>query len=345
MSKNVSSLLTLAALAAVAAPVSAQHREVGVYERAAMRYQPGGETQTERTTRTVKIGSTGDIDISNISGDITITRGSGKDATIEIVKTARARTAADAREMLGQVAVNVNDRGGRVEIQTVYPQQHDAWIPFGRRGANVSVAFTIAAPAGVRVSAKSLAGAIRVAGIKGELTLESVAGGVRVSDAGRISSVKSMSGAVEIVDSKLEGPLEIGSVSDQIVLRRVRVRSIEAESVSGGITLDDTECDRVQVRTFSGSVEFTGPVAKGGRYEMKSHSGDVRVTITGGAGFEIEATTFSGSLRSDFPLTNQEPPERMSRGPRRRSLKGVFGDGSAVLELTTFSGSVVLSKR
>jgi hypothetical protein len=30
---------------------------------------------------------------------------------------------------------------------------------------------------------------------------------------------------------------------------------------------------------------------------------------------------------------------------RRRSLRGVYGDGSAVLEVTTFSGSVVVSKR
>jgi len=30
---------------------------------------------------------------------------------------------------------------------------------------------------------------------------------------------------------------------------------------------------------------------------------------------------------------------------RRRSMQGVYGDGSAVLSVTTFSGSVVISKK
>jgi hypothetical protein len=50
------------------------------------------EEQTERTTKTVKLGTDGALMLGNIAGDITITRGGGSDATIEIVKTARGRT-------------------------------------------------------------------------------------------------------------------------------------------------------------------------------------------------------------------------------------------------------------
>jgi len=352
MSKRATTLLTMAAVAALAAPSSAQSiseqfRAVkrAVEHAATVRYQPGGETQTDRSTRTVKISANGDIDISNIAGDITITRGGGSNATIEIVKTARARTAAEAKEMLGQVQVVVEERPGRVEIQTRYPQQRNAWMGWGnRRGTNVSVAFTITAPAGVRIAAKSVAGSVKVSGIKGELTLEAVSGSVRVSDAGRISSAKSLAGGVEILDSRLDGVLEVSSVAGPVVLRHVRVRRIEAGSVSGGLTLEDVECDRAELTSFSGTVEFTGPLARGGRYEMKSHTGDVRITVTGGAGFEFDATTFSGSLRSDLPLTNRAA-ERPERRMTRRSLQGTSGDGGAVLELSTFSGNVVISKR
>src|SRR3954465_10202436 len=51
------------------------------------------EEQTERTTKTVKIGATGELDVANISGDVLVTRGNGQEATIEIVKTARAQSA------------------------------------------------------------------------------------------------------------------------------------------------------------------------------------------------------------------------------------------------------------
>jgi DUF4097 and DUF4098 domain-containing protein YvlB len=353
MSKRVSSLLTLAALAAVVAPASAQSvsDQVHAVTRAvlehagAFRYQPAGEIQTERSTKTVKVGSNGVIDIANISGDITVSRGGGSEATIDIVKTARAATAAEAHDMLGQVQVDVADRAGRVEIRTQYPQQRNAWMGWGgHRGANVSVAFTVKAPAGVMVAAKSLSGNITVSDIKGELSLESMSGSIRVSNAGRISSAKSLSGNIEILDTRAEGSLEASAVSGNVVFRKVRARSIEAGSVSGTITADAVECDRVVLHSFSGGVEFTGPFVRGGRYEMKSHSGDLRITVTGGAGFEVDANSFSGSLRSDLALSNQAS-DRSEGRIRRRSLRGIFGDGSAVLELTTFSGNVVITKR
>jgi hypothetical protein len=56
----------------------------------------------------------------------------------------------------------------------------------------------------------------------------------------------------------------------------------------------------------------------------------------------VEANSFSGSVRSDLALTLQSSGERR---PVRRTLRGVFGDGSAVLDITSFSGSVVITKR
>src|SRR5688500_18515618 len=47
------------------------------------------EEQTERTTKVIRLGAEGALALSNIAGDITVTRSSGSDATIEIVKTAR----------------------------------------------------------------------------------------------------------------------------------------------------------------------------------------------------------------------------------------------------------------
>jgi DUF4097 and DUF4098 domain-containing protein YvlB len=126
------------------------------------------------------------------------------------------------------------------------------------------------------------------------------------------------------------------------VLRRVKARHLDLGSVSGDVVLEDLECDRVNVQSVSGNVQFQGPLARSGRYELKSHSGEVRVAISGGSGFELEANSFSGQVRSDFPITIQGGSER---GRRQRSLHGVYGDGSAVLDLTTFSGSIVVVKR
>jgi hypothetical protein len=297
------------------------------------------EQQTERTTRTLKVGASGEIWIGNIAGDITISRGSGGDATLEIVKVARARTVEEAREQLGLVDVDITERANRAEVKTRYPSDNERR---GRRNVNVSVSFNLTAPPGTSVTASSISGSVIAKGIKGEIALESVSGNVRIADAGAVAAAKSISGDVEVVDTQIDGLLEVSSVSGSVVVRSVKARRLEASAVSGGVVVQDVASDRVEAQTVSGSVEFSGPLASGGRYELSSHSGEVKVVIAGNTGFELEATSFSGSVNSDITLKARESNTGRQH---QRSLRGVYGDGSAVLELTTFSGSVSVSRR
>jgi DUF4097 and DUF4098 domain-containing protein YvlB len=115
---------------------------------------------------------------------------------------------------------------------------------------------------------------------------------------------------------------------------------VSASSVSGNIKLEDVQCERVSAETTSANIWFSGTLAKSGRYELKGFSGDVVMLISGTTGFELDATSYSGQIRaSDFALS--------TRGGRvsRQSLTGTYGDGSAVLDLSTFSGSITISKR
>lgn len=338
-------IITLAALSAPATPARAQmlpeRIRAVISDRVELRtahYQQGREEQTTRETKTVKIGADGELSLSNISGDIVVTRGSGSDATIEIVKTARARTADEARELLGLVNVTVTERAGRAEVKTVYPQG-DEMRRNNRRNVNVSVNYTVSAPAGTRLTISSISGSIRVSEIKGDVSANSISGTVRIANGGRIAGAKSISGDVEIVETQTDGAIEVQSVSGGVTLRKVTARRIDVGSVSGAVAVQDITCDRVEAHSVSGGVEFGGALAKGGRYEFNSHSGDVRVVLAGSTGFELEANSFSGNIHSDLPIKLQ------GEIGRRRSMQGVYGDGSAVLSVTTFSGSVVISKK
>jgi DUF4097 and DUF4098 domain-containing protein YvlB len=307
-------------------------------------YQQGREEQTDRQTRTLKLGANGELSLSNIAGDITVTKGNGNDTTIEIVKTARARTADEAKAQLGLVNVEITERNNRAEVKTEYPRNDQSGWGWGRRGINVSVAYNVSAPAGTRLTINSVSGSIRVSDVKGDLSVNTVSGGVRLANAGRIASAKSVSGSVEILDTQIDGALEAQSVSGNVTLRKVAARRVNVGSVSGMVQVDDVQSDRVEAHSISGDVQFSGVLAKGGRYELNSHSGSVRVGVTGNTGFELEANSFSGSVRSDLPLTNSSTGGDNGM-MRRRTLRGVYGDGSAVLNVTTFSGSVVISKR
>ena len=309
-------------------------------ERARASQRQDGIQEVERQSRTLKIGSEGELHLANVAGDILISRGSGSEAVVEIVKTGRGRTVEEARESLGLVAVDVTERGSRGDVRVRYPSGEEM-RKGNRRNVNVSVALNVTVPAATRVRASSISGNISAKDIKGDVVLRSVSGTVRVANGGGVSEAESISGNIEVSETEMGTGMTASSASGNIVLRRVKARQLRLNSISGSVLMEDVDSARVEAQTVSGEVKFGGALPKNSRFEFGSHSGTIAVAVSGG-GFELEATSFSGSVRSDFQFTSSEPDGFRRRG---HSLHGVHGDGSAVLELNTFSGSIVISKR
>jgi len=307
--------------------------------RGAAEPQRSAGGQTEKISRTVNVGANGEIEVSNISGDITITRGGGTSAVIEAIKTARGASADEAREILALVQVDIVERGTRAEARVRYPGEE--LRRQNRRNLDVSVAFNIAAPEGTRIIAKSISGNINARDINGALTLETVSGSVRILSAARTATGRSISGDIEIVDTKIDGPLEAGTVSGTVRLRNMSARSITLNTVSGDLDIDNITADRVGGQAISGTITFRGDLQPNSRYEFTSHSGSIRLAIPPSSGFQIEASSFSGSINTDIPVTmgGAQP------GRRGRGLRGTAGGGGATLDLTTFSGSISITKR
>jgi DUF4097 and DUF4098 domain-containing protein YvlB len=301
-----------------------------------------GPESSDRWTRTFKVGPSGSLDLSNISGDIVITGGSGDEIRVEAVKSVRGRDTAETKRHLDAVTIDATERAGRVEISTTYPRSQN--------NISVDVDYTVQVPAQTSVSIRSVSGDLQLTGVKGEARLETVSGSVITSNSGQLARVKSVSGDVSVADGGSGDVLSLGTVSGNLVAKRLKARSLELQTVSGDVLLTDTICDRVLAKSVSGDVHFGGPFAKAGRYEFNTHSGDVRVAVQGGAGFEITANSFSGDLRSDLPLAGRgnaaaEPAGDDGRhhGPRRQELRGTFGDGSALVTVQTFSGDVLVT--
>ena len=317
-------------------------RERAQAERERNRGRGGNVEEVERTTRTFRIGATGELHLANISGDIVITRTGGSDAQVEIVKTARGQTAEDARELLSLVTVNVVERANRAELKTMYPPG-DELRRNNRRNVHVSVAFNVAVPAGTRVRASSISGSLSAKDVRGDVVLKSISGTVRVMNGSGAATAESISGDIEVTETSFDGAISTSSASGSVVLRRVKARRLGANSISGDVVLEDVESATVDAQSVSGNLQLTGALARNSRYELSSHSGSITVGVRGGTGFEVEATSFSGSVRSDMPLDN--PDREPARGRMPRTMRGVVGDGSAVLELSTFSGNIAVVKR
>jgi DUF4097 and DUF4098 domain-containing protein YvlB len=286
--------------------------------------------ETTRQTVNLPIGSTGTVSIENLSGDITITAASRSDVAVEIIKRSRGRTPDDAARGLDEVTVEIDQRGTRATIETDYPSLDDS--PY-----SVSVTFEISAPPGTAFSVETVAGDVSADGIAGELALSTTAGDVTIRDASNVDEAHTVAGSVRLTNVVADGTLEAESVSGNVTAEGVAASRLSLNSVTGNVSARDSTVDRAELTTMTGSVEYEGRLASGGRYELQSQSGTVTFTSTGGAGFELRASTFGGSIRPERSLGLEAPR------PPRRELRGTVGDGGATVVLTTFSGDVVIS--
>ena len=73
-------------------------------------------------------------------------------------------------------------------------------------------------------------------------------------------------------------------------------------------------------QSISGDITYGGDLRPNGNYELTSHSGNVRCPVPASTGFQIEATSFSGSISTDIPVTMSGRAK--TAAPRSCSLRG-----------------------
>jgi hypothetical protein len=301
-----------------------------------------GPEQTERFSQTYRVTGDGMLDLQNVAGDVRVTSGRGNEIRIDATKRVRTRDDNLTRRLLSELRIDVSHVGNRVEVRTMYPRTQG-------RNTSLSVDYVITVPVNAVVNVKAISGDVSVAEVKGEVRAETVSGSVDITATPNLASAKTISGDVRARGITTGATLTLGTVSGSVIASALEARVIEAGTVSGNVHLTNVRADRVQAKSMSGDIEFESRLSKGGRYEFNAHSGNVRVMLTQPSGFELDASSFSGSIRSDFPITLRSSggtdDSRNRRGPRNTAIRGTFGDASAVLSVRSFSGNVVITRK
>ena len=292
--------------------------------------------QTDRQTKTLAIGANGSLELKNVVGSISVKAGSGREATVEIVRVSRGRTDADAKTGLERVTAEVTTRGDRGSVTVEYPDdRHPNYA--------VSVSLNVTAPAGTRLLVQSITGDVTIAGIKGETSVNTTTGAVDIMQAAGLTAAHSVTGKIVIRDSQGDA-LDVGTMSGPIHLTNIKARRLEISTVASTVSAKDIQAGGAEINTMAGQIEYSGPVVSGGRYEFQAHSGEIRLGLTGG--FDFEGQTFSGQIESDPALGLKAEPQREHTGfgPKHQSLKGTVGGGGAFVEATTFSGHIRIGR-
>jgi hypothetical protein len=287
----------------------------------------------ERFEKTEALAVNGRLYLSNVSGQIDVATWKNAQVKIEALKTSKAGSLAKAKENAAEVTIEVTKDGDLVRVETKYPKRRGGF--WGGDSINVSVDYKVWIPDQAAVELHSVSGDVTVAPIGGKVKINCVSGNVDLLG-GAGADVDLVSG--ELTVENIAGDAYLKTVSGNIQATKVK-GSIEAEAVSGDIDLRDvSEAQTVNAKNVSGGITYLGRINVGGRYELKAHSGDVRMTLPADSAFDLEANTFSGDIDSDFEI---QVVGKISP----HELNGTVGKGGATVVLKSFSGNVDLKKR
>lgn len=287
----------------------------------------------ERFEKTEALAMNGKLYLSNVSGQIEVATWKNAQVKIEALKTSKAGSLAKAKENAAEVTIEVTKEGDLVRVETKYPKRRGGF--WGGDSINVSVDYKIWVPEMAAVELKSVSGDVRIAPIGGKAKVNCVSGNVDLLGAAG-AEIDLVSG--ELTLENIAGDAYVKAVSGNITAIKV-MGSIEVEAVSGEIDLRDvSEAQTVNAKSVSGNITYIGKIKMGGRYELKAHSGDVRMTLPADSAFDLDANTFSGDIDIDFEI---QVVGKISP----REVHGTVGKGGATVVLKCFSGNVDLKKR
>jgi len=307
----------------------------------------GDEQYEEKFEKTVALAKDGKVFLRNISGDIKVMTWDRAEVKIDALKISKASSLSKAEENAQNVKIEVSEEGNTLRIETDYPK-----MTF--KSLKVSVNFDLTVPSQASVDIGSVSGDIGMLKIGGNAKVQAVSGDLLFEDIAGSLKANSVSGNVEVVGAakgagceSVSGDVEVQNVNGDVYLKTVsgeisavQVKgSVEAETVSGDVELDGvTEGRKIEAKSLSGEVRYRGDIYSDGRYNFKSHSGDITLVIPADSSFDIDAKTFSGDIDSQFDIT-------VSGKISKKSVRGSVNDGGADVEAKTFSGDIHLNKK
>jgi hypothetical protein len=199
---------------------------------------------------------------------------------------------------------------------------------------NISIDYEITAPPETRLKTRTGSGDQTIEGLRTAAELESGSGDLRLHDMAGGLRVHTGSGNVEA--RNIDGPFSAEAGSGDIQLDSKGPGDVQVHTGSGDIRLRGVN-GALRVEAGSGDVEVEGSQA--GAWEMRTGSRNVHVRLPSDAAFDLDASTSSGELVVDHPVTMTVQGD--VRGSRR-SVNGKVRGGGPQLLIHTGSGDVHL---
>ncbi|NOT08053.1 MAG: DUF4097 family beta strand repeat protein [Gemmatimonadales bacterium] len=268
------------------------------------------QAQSFQTDTTVSVSQGTRLKIENQGGDITVRTWDRSQVRIQAAHSRRTH-------------VRIRQSGVVLSLESE-----------ADRGPANMVDYEVTVPTWMALNLGGLYATVSVDGSRAAIAVETIEGDITVKGGAESVKLSSVQGRISL--SGARGRIELNSVGEDIEVSDVQ-GDLVAESVSGDIIMRRLDVKNLEVEAVSGEMIYEGRVADGGRYSILTHSGEIYFSVPEGANATIATAIGSGDVRASFTLPQSE---RASR--RRQSFR--LGSGSAVVELETFSGDIRLMR-
>lgn len=273
--------------------------------------------------RTLTVSGPVTLNISTGSGDIHVTPGD----TNTVVVHARVRanggwfSGSGADDRIKQIVDNppIEQSGNAI---TIGKKQDWHW------GNNISIDYEVTTPRQTSLTASTGSGDVRANGLNGDFKANSGSGDLNIDEMTGYGNVSTGSGNIRVKD--LSGAAKLDTGSGDVELSQSTRADAQARTGSGNIHINNAQ-GGVRAHTGSGDLEVSG--TPNAEWHLETGSGSVNVSPTSGSKFTLNASSGSGGIHSDQPLTMQGALDK-------HHVQGTVNGGGPTVYVETGSGGV-----
>jgi hypothetical protein len=255
--------------------------------------------------RTLTVSGNVNVYVSTGSGYVHVS--SGSDSQIHIIGHVKSGNGGwfnggSSDDRVKQIADNppIQQSGNEVHIGKT---GNNDWF------RNISIDYEITTPRGSNVNAGSGSGDLRISGVTGGLKASTGSGSIEANGIGGAVALDTGSGDIK---AELSNP-----------------SSTKAQTGSGSIRIDGV-VGGLKAGTGSGDIEIQGQPTS--EWKLETGSGGVTLAV-GNAHFSLDASTGSGNVHSDPPISTHGSLEK-------HHIMGDINGGGPTVRVETGSGDI-----
>ncbi len=273
-------------------------------------------------SRTLSVTGPVDLDVQTGSGDIEVRIGQAGTVQVEARIRAWARDSEDAAARVREVEADppVEQSGGTIRLGL---RRDDRW-DWNR----VSISYRVTVPSDTRLRTRTGSGDQLLEGVQRDVDASSGSGSLRIGTVGGI--VRATAGSGDIMVAGSVGGVEARTGSGDVVVNGAGEGRTGIGTGSGDVRVTGVR-GPLSLHTASGNIEVEGtPTAP---WNLAASSGDINVVLSGSPAFDLVASSSSGRVESDAPVT-------VSGRLSRRALRGQVRGGGPPVAISTASGNI-----